>query len=136
MKERAIRSIHERLKRYVRSRYEMIRPEPTLGLFNFRCFENAVEYNRRYPEMEVIEVIYVDGSEPVLHYINYDPVDKKYLETTLGWRAPYLEYYHIRKIHPDDYHRICTEFERSLDSWAEQFTNWFHRYVLGIKRVL
>jgi len=136
MKEKAIRSIHDKLKRYVRSRYEMIRPEATLGLFNFRCFENVVEYARRYPEMEVIEVIYVDDGLPILHYINYDPVDKKYLETTLGWRAPYLEYYHIRKIHPDDYHRISKEFECSLDSWLEQFTSWFHRKVLGIDRIL
>lgn len=136
MKQRAIDNAREKLRRYVRSRYEMIRPEPTLGMFNFRCYENAVEYNRRYPEMEVIEVIYMDGTCPILHYINYDPLDKKYLETTLGWRAPYLEYYHIRRIHPDDYHRITQEFERSLDSWLEQFTSWFQRKVLRIDRIL
>lgn len=136
MKAKATREIEERLKRYVRSRYELIRPEATLGLFNFRCYENAVEYARRYPEMEVIEVIYVDGTKPILHYINYDPLDKKYLETTLGWRAPYLEYYYIRPIHPNDYPHIEDEFERSLYSWLEQFTNWFHRKILRIERIL
>lgn len=128
--------IHERLIRYVRSRYEMIQPEAVQGMFNCRCFENAVEYARTHPGLEVIEVIYVDGSEPILHYINRDPESGKYLETTLGWMAPYLEYYHVRKIHPDDHPRIGREFERSLDSWAEQFTNWFHRNILGIRRVL
>ena len=136
MKSKTLNGIHERLIRHVRSRYEMIKPDATLGPFNFRCFENAVEYARRYPEMEVIEVIYVDDTTPILHYINYDPMDKKYLETTLGWRAPYLEYYHIRRIHPDDYHRISWEFERSLDSWLEQFANWFHRKILRIERIL
>lgn len=136
MRTWALDKIHGRLKGHVRSRYEMIKPEPTLGLFNFRCFENAVEYARRYPEMEVIEVIYVDNGTPILHYINYDPLDKKYLETTLGWRAPYLEYYHIRKIHVDDYYRISSEFDCSLGSWLEQFSNWFDRLILRIDRIL
>lgn len=121
---------------FVRTRYEMIKPEPTLGLFNFRCFENAVEYARRYPEMEVIEVIYLDEGVPILHYINRDPVTNKYLETTLGWRADYLEYYRIRKIHPDDYRYLPGEFSRALDSWLYQFSTWFDRKVLGIDRLL
>jgi hypothetical protein len=121
---------------YVRTRYEMIKPEPTLGLFNFRCFENAVEYARRYPELEVIEVIYLDGGVPILHYINRDPANGKYLETTLGWRAQYLEYYHIRKIHPDDHRYLPGEFDRSLGSWLHQFTTWFDRKVLRIGRIL
>jgi len=128
--------INKRINKYLRARMEMIKPEPTLGLFNFRCFDNAVEYQRRYPEMEVIEVIYIEHEYPILHYINRDPVDGSYRETTLGWQAPHLEYYFIRKIHPQDYPYIKTEFERSLEHWLEEYTNWFQRHILRIKRIL
>lgn len=126
----------ERLLRYVRTRHELIKPEPTLGLFNFRCFENSVEYVRRYPELEVVEVIYVDGGEPILHYLNFDPANGKYLETTLGWRADHLEYYFIRKVHKEDQRYIHNEFDRALASWNEQFLGWFARNILRIERIL
>lgn len=135
MIESTKRKIRERVCRFVRSRYEMIRVQPEQGVFNFRCFENAVEYQRKNPDTEVIEVIYIDEGHPILHYINRKP-DGTYLETTLGFRAERLEYYHIRRIHPDDYHRIGAEFDRVLISWTEEFTTWFQRKVLGIERVL
>ena len=61
MKTKRLNFIHKRLAEHVRSRYELIRVKPTLGLFNFRCYENAVEYVRRYPQLEVHEVIYMDN---------------------------------------------------------------------------
>ena len=130
------KKVRVRIRDYVRSTHEQIKPEPTLGLFNFRCYENAVEYRRRYPEMEVIEVIYIDNGEPILHYLNRDPVSGAYLETTLGWRAEYLEYYFIRKVHHDDHRWVAGEFERGLDVWLYRFTNWFERNILRVKRVL
>ena len=136
MKNRFKTKAQERLIRFVRTRYELIKPEPTLGLFNFRCFENSVEYVRRYPELEVCEVILIDGGEPILHYLNFDPSNGKYLETTLGWRAEHLEYYLIRKIHKDDQRYIHGEFERALLSWKEQFVGWFGTNILRIDRIL
>ena len=130
------KKVRVRIRDYVRSTHEQIKPEPTLGLFNFRCYENAVEYRRRYPEMEVIEVIYIDNGEPILHYLNRDPVSGAYLETTLGWRAEYLEYYFIRKVHQGDHRWVSGEFERGLDVWLYRFTNWFERNILRVKRVL
>jgi len=129
--------IEARLLNFVRSRYELIKPEPTLGLFNFRCFENAVEYVRRYfAELEVCEVILVDDGAPVPHYLNRDPNSGKYLETTLGWRAGHLEYYFVRRIHVDDHKYIGSEFDHALLGWLQQFTTWFDRQILGIERIL
>lgn len=125
-----------RLLRFIRTRYALVKPEATLGLFNFRCFENAVEYSRRYPELEIVEAIYVDEGEPCLHYLNFDPAASKYLETTLGWRAPHLEYYVIRKLYQDDYKYIHHEFERALASWTEQFLPWPLRILFNLKRTL
>lgn len=136
MIEHVRKRIRERVCQHFRSRYEMLKVEPALGLFNHKCFMNVVEYARRYPEMEVIEVVFIEDGHPRLHYVNRDPTDGKYLETTLGWQAHHLEYYFLRRIHPSDYHRIHGEFQRALDDWTLQFTNWFQRNVLGIERVL
>ncbi len=128
--------VQRRLVAYVRSMHEQIKVKPTLGLFNFRCYENSVEYVRRYPELEVVEVIYIENSQPILHYLNYDPEKKEYLETTLGYRAEYLEYYSIRTIDKADYRYMATEFDRGLDVWLKRFTNWFERNILRVTRIL
>ena len=130
------RKVQAHLLNFVRSRYELIKPDPTLGLFNFRCFENAVEYVRCHPELEVCEVVLVDCGMPILHYLNRDPSSGKYLETTLGWKAEHLEYYLIRRIHIDDHKYIGSEFDRALLGWLQQFTTWFDRQILGIERIL
>ena len=135
-----MKSIRERIDwricMHVRSRHQMIKPLPTVGMFNFRCHENATEYQRQHPECGIVEVIYIDNGDPILHYINHNPETGEYLETTLGYRAEHLEYYKIRDIHPDDYRRTPAEFSRSLDSWLYQFTNWFERFFFRIDRVL
>ena len=136
MKQRVQQAIRDKIVRHVRSRYELIKPAPTQGLFNFRCFENAVEYQRLNPNLEIFEVMGVDDGDPFLHYINFDPEAGEFLETSLGWRAETMEYYVIRPIHPSDYRYIHREFNRACDSWRDQFTNWFHRKVLRIDRVV
>lgn len=49
------------LLRHIRNRFKMIKVEPAQGLFNFRCFENAVEYARLHPNMRVVEVMLDDS---------------------------------------------------------------------------
>lgn len=119
---------------YVRSRLEMVKPESAQGLFNQRCFMNAVQYCADNPGHEVYEVACIDNGHPFLHYINRETSTGKYLETTLGWQADHQEYYIIRMVHQDDHKKISEEFSRSLDSWKFQFTNWFQR--LFIDRVM
>lgn len=123
-----------RLRDFVRARYTLIKPVPTQGLFNFRCFHNVVQYALDHEGLGVAEVIYLDPS-PVLHYVNHDPATGCYLETTLGFRAPHLEYYLLRHVHPDDFQVLHSEFDRALDSWTRQFTSPWARW-LGVERIL
>lgn len=136
MRERALLKIHRRISRYVRSRYELIKPEPTQGLFNHKCFDNCAQYAFDHRGLEVYEVMVIDQGEPFLHYVNYDPERRAYLETTLGYLADQMEYYKIRRIHPDDVSHIGSEFSRSLACWLEQHTNWFQREILEIEKVV
>jgi len=127
--------INKRICEFIRSRYAMVDVKPEAGLFNYRCYFNAVEYASLNKNVAVLEAIYIEDGHPTLHYINRNSKGEL-LETTLGYRAKDLEYYVIREIHKSDYKRICGEFDNSLDSWRHQFTNWFERKIIGIERVL
>lgn len=138
MKQRMLKRAQDRICRRLRARFTMVKPEPVQGMFNFRCHENCVEYVRLHPEekLAVVEAIYIDGGEPVLHYLVHDQAADRYMEVTLGWRAEHLEYYVVRTLHPDDHRHILSEFQRALDDWTEEYVGWFGRKVLGITRVL
>ena len=134
IKQRVEEKIDTLIRSYVRSRYTMIDVEAVQGMFNFRCHENSVQYAKQNEGYGIAEVIYIDGDKPILHYLNTK--DGKFFETTLGWRAEDLEYYKIRDIHHSDWNRIHSEFNRSLESWLNQFTKWYHRKLFRIDRVL
>lgn len=138
MKQRMLKRAQDRICRRLRARFTMVKPEPVQGMFNFRCHENCVEYVRLHPEekLAVVEAIYIDGGEPVLHYLVHDQAADRYMEVTLGWRAEHLEYYVVRTLHPDDHRHILSEFQRALNDWTEEYVGWFGRKVLGITRVL
>lgn len=122
---------------HLRAYHEMITVEPAQGLFNHKCFFNAVEYAKtHYAGIEVVEVVYIEDGEPVLHYINFDSTTGKYLETTLGHRAKHLEYYFLRRINEKDFPWIHSEFSRALDAWTKQFTSWIGRVFFDIERIL
>ena len=121
--------------RDIQSTKEVIHVEPKQGLFNFRCYENAVEYARLNPDHKVIEVMYLEsGPSAVLHYINQDP-DGNYLETTLGFRADSVEYYKLREIPVADYPNIGWVFNTTLEYWTNTRLKWWHR-LLGITRLV
>ena len=135
MKQRLLKRAQERICRRLRARFTMVKPEPVQGMFNFRCHENCVEYVRQRPEekLAVVETIYIDNGEPILHYLVHDPAAGRYLEVTLGWTATLHEYYLIRPVHPSDFDRIHSEFSRSRADWCDEFVGWFGRKVLRIK---
>src|SRR5574337_1289015 len=118
--------LHREVCDYVRGRYPRIAVAPCQGLFNSRCFYNAVEYARRMPDTEVVEVIYFDEGWPILHYLNRDAAGV-YHETSLGHLAARLEYYKIRTIYSGDWDRIHDVFVNSQRQWNKQFLNGFHR---------
>lgn len=136
MRQKILNALHERILTYVRTRYPMIVARPIQGLFNFRCFENAVQYARDNPGIKVVEVMLDDGGLPILHFINYDPVKDEYLETTQGWRADVMDYYFIRVIHEEQYRYIGTLFDKSVKEWTRQFANrWYHQ-LFNIERIV
>ena len=127
--------IHQKLVRHIRAKHEMIDVLPKQGCFNHKCFLNAAEYQRRFPNTEIYEVICIEDDYPVLHYVNYCPSRDEYLETTLGFMADRNEYYKLRKINPRDYLRIDSEFSRTRDEWNSRWLPWWGRW-LGVKTIV
>ena len=131
-----IDKIHKRICTEVRSMYTMVDVLPKQGLFNYRCYFNAVEYAKLHKGVGVVEVIYIENEQPVLHYLNRKNKTGELLETTLGFMADNLEYYVIKEVHESDYKHIYREFERSLEAWLMRYSNWFDRKMLGVERVV
>jgi hypothetical protein len=126
--------ICDRISSRLRASHERIYPKPTQGLFNFRCFENSVQYCLdSKKDLKVFEVIYID-EYPCLHYLVKDKND--YLEVTIGWRAEHVEYYLIREVPKEDWIYIGSIFNNSLKFWYMEYTNWFDRNILSIDRVV
>lgn len=135
---RVLRSAQRRIVAYLRATRTRARVEPAQGLFNCRCHENCVQWVRSRPDedLEVVETVYVDGGEPILHYVVRERATGRLLEVTLGWRAEGLEYYPIRALLPGDLDRIHAEFDRSLTHWLEAYVPWWGRLLLGVERCL
>lgn len=127
--------LQARLVDYIRSRYTQVEVKPMAGIYNYKCFYNAVEFSRKQKiRCDVYECIYIDGGVPILHYVNFK--NGVYLETTLGYLCERYEYYILRRIPKSDHLKIDREFEIALDSWTRQFTTWFDRAILRIDRIL
>lgn len=134
IKSRRELSIKAKVCAKLRARFERIYPVAKQGLFNFRCFENAVQFATDSDKpLRIFECMYIDGDYPVLHYLVKD--EKEYQEVTLGWRTQHIEFYVIREVPKDDWKFIGYIFDQSSKYWYLEFTNWFDRAVLRIDRV-
>ncbi len=133
MQEWLKRRAHRKLVNYIRTRYDRFFPEPCRGMFNYQCHRNSVNYVLSYPSrnLQVVECIYIDNGDPILHYVVFDPTTGQYKDVTLGhFVANYPEFYKIRTVHPADYLTIEAEFERSMRGWKEQFVHPLLRWAV------
>ncbi|URA07111.1 hypothetical protein P9A48_gp03 [Xanthomonas phage Mallos] len=133
LRDRLEKRAHQVIIAHLRATRTPVKVEPTQGMFNFRCHENTVEWQRQRPDHTVVETIYIDDGQPILHYIARDPAGAL-LEVTLGWRADELEYYVLRDILVP--RSIYKEFNSSLEYWLHFSTPTWLRWLSGLKRVL
>jgi hypothetical protein len=129
-------SMRDKLKkkasRHIQATKQRIEVRAEQGLFQHKCFDNAVQYCTEHGGT-VVEVIAIKDEWPVLHYIN--KVDGVYLETTLGYKAEYHEYYFLREILPDDHKHIGWMFDSALHYLSAPYLKWYHRQCWGIRRI-
>lgn len=128
VKSRIIDKATYRLLGYLQSEKHEISVVPTQGLFNCQCHNNCVQYAKDNEGVGIAEVIYVDNDETFLHYVNTK--DGLYLETTLGWMAEKITYYHIRDIKPEEFEHLGDRFQYRLNHWTARFVRplWLSLY--------
>ena len=117
-----------RVVAHVNAKYEKIDVASKQGLFNHKCFFNAVQWAVKHPKHTVVEVMYIDNGDPILHYVVEH--EQKYYEVTLGFLSQSLTYFKLRTIHSSDYRYIGYEFDNAKNEWLYQFTNWFTRLFI------
>jgi len=114
---------------------ESVQVNPEQGLFNQKCYDNAVEWVRTHEGCEVVMGIYIEGQYTTLHFWNVDK-DGAHLETTRGWRAEDMTYYPLRVIPPKHYNAIGGVMDDAVDYFTSRFTSRFDRLVLNGERVV
>lgn len=134
-KAKRVKTIERRLANKLRATATTGTAVNAQGLFNFRCFENAVQYAKDNEGFGIQEVILVaQNDECILHYVNSK--DGILYETTLGWRHIEYEYFVQREVTEAEWNSIHSSFTGSLDMWLYECTNWFDRKVLSISRIV
>ena len=138
MKRKREETVRRLLADEFRATGNFVKAFNTKGLFNYKCFHNAVQYATDNEGHSVVECVYIDWkqdyNDPILHYLNEK--DGVYYETTLGYRSEFMDYYIIKTVPKEDWGGISILFENSLQVWLRKRTNWFDRNILKIDRVV
>lgn len=135
LRKRISKRVQYDISEWLYNTRDSVKVRPTQGMFNFRCFENAVEWSRVHEGSAVIMGIYIEGERTVLHYWNVD-ADGGHVETTLGWRADDITYYPLRTIPPASHKAIGGVFDDAVEYFTNRFTSRFDRLVLRGERVV
>lgn len=101
------------------------------GMFNYKCFHNAVQSAVENDSLDVIECIYIDDGYTILHYINFDRDQQVYVDNTLGYLSKNMSYFKLRVIHKNDWSSIGYMFDAKQDYFNKMFLKWYHR-LFGI----
>lgn len=127
--------LRKALTREIQCTKQRINVVPHSGMFNLRCHENSIEFARQNPDHKVIETIYIDDQHyPTLHYINQAP-DGTFIDTTLGYKAEYYEYFFLREIVKDDFKTMGWIFDNTVEFWSRKYMRSWHT-LFGITRLL
>lgn len=112
---------------YIRSNYQLIKVKPGACRFNYHCHSNSVHEAVINHDKEIALVVYFEGNEPCVHFINvYD--DETFVDNTLGVWAERMDMYLIRKISDKEFFGVYNihrsyrmHLKRLLPFWLQLF---------------
>lgn len=115
---------------YIRSNHSKITVKAGKCRYNFQCHSNATHtsFKKGYEEMAL--VVYFDGDDPIVHFININKKGK-YVDNTLGIWSQVYEYYlirHIPKIEFWDVYKIHKSYRKYIKSLLPFYLRIFHDY--------
>ena len=95
--------------------------------YNFRCQYNAVHDALNENHERIAMCFYIDGSYPIIHFVNYDN-DGNYIDNTFGRWSETQDYYLIRIIKKTDFFsvdEIFTAYGKELKRNLPFYVRWF-----------
>lgn len=103
-------------KDYIITNYTKVTPIAGHIHYNQKCHLNAVHYSKT--EKLEVYMCYIIGQDedPILHYVNYCPKKKKYIENTIGTWCDANEYYAVREITEEEMWDIDVSFNSAINS--------------------
>ncbi len=109
---------------------EKVNAKSVQGLFNHKCFWNAVQYATENKNVKVIMGIYTDKKGySYLHFWN--KLADEHLETTLGFLCNEQDYYPIKEIPSEDWSEIDQIFDEAKAVLESKYVHWYERLILG-----
>lgn len=122
--------INQFINNYVRSNYSKINVKAGKCRYNYMCHANAVHEAFNKKNKEIALVVYFDGLQPCIHFIN---VNKKgnYIDNTLGRWSLIYEYYLIRHIPESEFwdvYKIHNSFRLHVKCLLPFYLRIFHNH--------
>lgn len=93
------------IEHYIRSNYQMVEVNPGQCRYNYQCHSNSVHEATVLGHKEIALVVYFEGNEPTVHFINVDN-EGKFVDNTLGVWCEKTEMYLIRKISKMEFYDV------------------------------
>lgn len=124
--------VQERIKEHFYNTYNSVEEvKNAQGVFNQKCFHNAVQYASKRKEAKVVMgmTFYKNSSEPILHFWCKNS-EGEHLEVSTGYQSEYTRYYELREIPEGDWHMICDVFQDAMDHFLDAHCHWHEKIWL------
>lgn len=122
--------VNSRIGEFCYHELKKVTPKRAKGMFNFKCFDNAVDYAASHKDCEVIMGIYIQkiNGEPSIHF--WIRQNGKDLEVSIGYKVDQWDYYEIRRIDKKDYGIIGVVFDDALKYYRHKLLTTFERLLI------
>ena len=100
------------------------------GLFNYQCFDNAVDYATRNGCEVIMGITVRNGGGPVLHFWCKD--SEGHREVSTGYHAKSTVYYALINVQIRDWDQIGSVFLDGITHWRFHSANAFQYLILRL----
>lgn len=109
---------------FTKSSFEKIKPQAGVCRFNWQCHANAVHDATIENHDKIAMCIYISQNYPIVHFLNYNKEEKKFIDNTLGTWCYEYEYYLVRFIDKSEFNNIFAIHENYRKQLRKQLSFW------------
>lgn len=122
------KKIQNRIGEFCYYELKKVFPKRGNGVFNQKCFHNAVDYAKSHKNCKVVMGIYSEKGTEEYHLHFWVRKDSKDLEVSIGYQCEHYKYYELKIIPEIDYDVIEGIFSDGLAYYKEKLTTPYERF--------